>query len=152
MRRMRIVMVVAALIARASVAQCAWTVNAEGTCVQEWAPADMMRGPTAIINAPLLPFRTTAGGAEYAWNKKEWRWWHTFLLGSAVTGASAGAGVFEGLWWVITGSADLLTGGYFHLAPENATNLSVQPELSTVISDKPPPVPDRCGRAVVAAK
>src|SRR5262244_288383 len=128
MRRMRIVMVVAALIARASVAQCAWTVNAEGTCVQEWAPADMMRGPTAIINAPLLPFRTTAGGAEYAWNKKEWRWWHTFLLGSAVTGA------------------------YFHLAPENATNLSVQPELSTVISDKPPPVPDRCGRAVVAAK
>ena len=152
MRRMLGLMVGAALIARASVALCVWTVNADGSCVQQWGAADMLRGPTAIVNAPLLPFRTTAGGAVYAWNKMEWRWWYTFVLGSAVTGASAGAGVFEGVWWVGTGAADTLTGGFFHLAPEPATQLSVQPELSTVISDKPPPAEDHCGRAAVAAK
>lgn len=145
-------MVGAALLARASVALCVWTVNADGSCVQEWGAQDMLRGPAAIVNAPLLPVRTSVGGVEYAWNKIEWRWWHTALLGTAVTGASTAAGVFEGLWWVGTGAADTLTGGYFHLAPEPATQLSVQPEVSTVISDKPPTPEDHCGRAAVAAK
>jgi hypothetical protein len=152
MRRMLAVMVGAALIARASVALGVWTVNADGNCVQEWGAADMLRGPTAIVTALQRPFWTAAGGAEYAWNKTEWRWWRTLLLGSAVTGVSAAAGVFEGVWWVGTGAADTLTGGFFHLAPEPATQLSVQPVLSTVISDQPPAAEDHCGRAAVAAK
>ena len=153
MRVMRTMMVGIALITRAGVAQCAWTVSADGTCVQEWTLRDLLRGPAAIVNGPLLPVRTTIGGAEYGWNKKERRWSETWLLGPAVTGASAGAGAFEGLWWVTTGVADLLTGGYFHIAPEHATEISLQPELSTVIAGPPPPpTEDRCGRAVVAAK
>jgi hypothetical protein len=145
-------MVGAALIAQASVALCVWTVNADGSCVQEWGAPDMLRGPTAILNGLLLPFWTTVGGAEYAWNKTEWRWWRTLVLGSAATGMSTVAGGFEGLWWVGTGAADTLTGGFFHLAPEPATKTSVQPVLSTVISDKPPAAEDHCGRAAVAAK
>lgn len=153
MRFTRALLVGAALLARASVAQCAWTVSADGTCVQEWAPSDLLRGPVAIANGPLLPVRTAIGGAEYAWNKTEWRWWYTVVLGSAVTGVSAAAGLVEGLWWVGTGTADLLTGGYFNIAPERATDRSVQPELSTVIARTPPaPTEDRCGRTVVAAK
>ena len=152
MRRMLALMVGATLIARASVALCVWTVNADGSCVQEWGAADMLRGPTAIVTALQRPFWTAAGGAVYAWNNTEWRWWYTLLLGLPVTAISAGAGVFEGVWWVGPGAADTLTGGFFHLAPEPATKTSVQPVLSTVISDKPPAAEDHCGRAAVAAK
>ena len=153
MRLMRTVMVGAALIARASVAECAWTANADGTCTQQWAPRDVLRGPEAIVNAPLLPVRTAAGGAEYAWSKTEWRWWYTVVLGTAFTGASTAGGLVEGLWWIGTGTADLLTGGYFNISPERATQLSLEPELSTVVSGKPPtPTADPCGRALVAAK
>jgi hypothetical protein len=153
MRLVRTLVIGAALIAPASVAQCAWMVSADGTCVQEWAPSDLLRGPAAIVNAPLQPVRTTAGGAEYAWNKKDWGWWYKTVLGSAVAGVSAAAGLVEGLWWVGTGAADLLTGGYFHIAPERATDFDMQPELSTVISGAAPaPTEDPCGRALVAAK
>jgi hypothetical protein len=141
----------AALLLHAAIAQGASVISADGACVDTWEPRDVLRGPTAIVNAPLLPVRTTIGGAEYAWNRTEWRWWHTVLLGSAETAMSAAAGMVESIWWICTGTADTLTGGYFSLAPERATQISVQPELSTVISGKPPTEPDRCGRAVVAA-
>jgi hypothetical protein len=75
------------------------------------------------------------------------------VLGSAVTGASAAFGVVEGVWWAGTGAADLLTGGYFEIAPARATQRSVDPELSQAISGTPPtPIEDHCGRALVAAK
>ena len=153
MRLVRTLMVGAALIAQASVAHCAWTVDADGACVRKWAPSDLLRGPVAIANAPLLPVRTMVGGAEYAWNKQEWWWWHTVVLGSAVTGVSGAAGVVEGVWWAGTGVADVLTGGYFEIAPERATQRSVQPELSAVIAGTPPtPTEDRCGRPLAAGK
>jgi hypothetical protein len=70
-----------------------------------------------------------------------------------VTGASAVFGVFEGGWWAITGVADLLTGGYFEIAPERATQRSMEPELSEAIAGTPPPpTEDRCGRPLVTAK
>ena len=153
MRFMGTLMIVAALIARASVAHCAWMVSADGKCVRQWAPSDLLRGPVAIANGPVLPVRTTIAGAEYAWNKTEWRWWYTVVLGSAVMGASAAAGLVEGLWWMGTGTADTLTGGYFALAPERAVERSVKPELSTAIAGTPPaPTEDPCGRTLVAAK
>lgn len=114
----------------------------------------MLRGPLAIVNAPLQPVRAMAGGAEYSWHKSDWGPWYKFVLGSAVTGVAGAAGVVEGAWWIGTGLADTLTGGYFELTPEAALNRSVRPELSTVISDSPPPTPteDRCGRALAATK
>jgi hypothetical protein len=120
--------------------------------VQKWAPSDLARGPAAIINAPLLPVRTLIGGAQYAWNNQQWWWSHVFLLGPAATGASGALGAFEGVWWVCTGAADLLTGGYFELAPKEAVQLSVQPELSSAMTGpRPAPTEDPCGRPLNAA-
>jgi len=66
---------------------------------------------------------------------------------------SAASGLVEGLWWIATGTADTLTGGYFESSPERAMQRGVQPELSTTIAGAPPaPTEDRCGRTLVAAK
>lgn len=152
-RFIRTLTIVAVLCARAGVAHCAWTVDAGGACVRKWAPSDLLRGPVAIVNAPLRPVRGAAGAAEYAWNKSEWRWWYTVVLGSAVTGVGAAAGLVEGVWWVGTGLADTLTGGYFEITPEGALDRSVRPELSTVIAGSAPaPTEDRCGRSLAASK
>src|SRR5262245_28654722 len=136
------------LVARATVGHGAWVVDANGACVEQWSSSDVLRGPTAIVNAPLLPVRTFAGGAEYAWNNTEWWPWQIAVLGPAVTIFSGAAGVIEAVWWVGTGLADTLTGGYFALAPEAATELSLQPKVPGIITDaNPPPAPqDRCGR------
>jgi hypothetical protein len=153
MRLVPTLLIGAALIAQTTVAQCAWTVGADGTCVRQWAPSDLLRGPVAIANAPLQPVRTTVAGAQYAWNKSEWWPWPGPILSAAVTGASAVFGVFEGTWWALTGMADLLTGGYFEISPERATQRSVEPTLSEAIAGTPlPPTEDRCGRTLVAAK
>jgi hypothetical protein len=58
-------------------------------------------------------------------------------------------GGVEGAWWITTGLADTLTGGYFAIAPERATHLGVQPEIPLVIADAasaPMPTEDRYGR------
>jgi hypothetical protein len=76
MRPSRTSIVIAAVfVLRAVIAHGAWTVDAGGACVETWAPSDLLRGPIAIVNTPLLPVRTLAGGAEYAWNRTEWWPW-----------------------------------------------------------------------------
>lgn len=145
------ILLTAALIARASIADGAWIVDANGACVEHWAASDLARGPTAIVNAPLLPFRAMAGGARYAWNQEEWWPWQIGILGPAVTAICTAAGTLESVWWIGTGLADTLSGGYFGIAPERATQLSVQPELPRIIGDAEPtptPTTDRCGRAL----
>ena len=149
----RTLLIAAVLCARAGVAHCAWTVDADGACVRKWAPSDMLRGPLAIVYAPWQPVRTGVGGAEYAWNKTEWRWWYTAVLGSTVTAVATAFGLLEGIWWTGTGLADTLTGGYFEITPDRALDRSVRPELSTVIAGSAPaPTEDRCGRPLVASK
>jgi hypothetical protein len=59
MRLVPTLLIGAALIAQPTIAQCAWTVGADGTCVRQWATSDLLRGPVAIANAPLQPVRTT---------------------------------------------------------------------------------------------
>ncbi|MGH7787979.1 MAG: hypothetical protein ACRERC_13995 [Candidatus Binatia bacterium] len=144
--RMHMMVLAAALMAPAGGAHGAWTVNAEGACVDQWTARDVLRGPTAIVNAPLLPFRQIAGGAEYAWNREGWTPWNKATLGTAATGVSGAAGMVEGIWWIATGVTDTVTGGVFHLAPEEATELSVAPDLSTAIAKPAPPTMDQCGR------
>ena len=142
---MHTMVVLATLIAPAGLAYGEWAVDANGACVDQWTPRDVLRGPTAIVNAPLLPFRQLAGGADYAWNQPEWSPWNRATLGTAAAGASGAFGMVEGLWWITTGLPDTLTGGYFALAPQKATEISIAPELSTAISGQPPAT-DNCGR------
>jgi hypothetical protein len=150
MHLVRNLIIAAALVARASMAAGTWTVDAHGNCVEAWQSRDLLRGPTAIANAPLLPVRTLAGGAQYAWSQDEWWPWKIVLLGPAVTLICGAAGAVESVWWAGTGVADVLTGGYFALAPEPATQLSIRPRVPAVIADAAPtvtPAVDRCGRA-----
>jgi hypothetical protein len=152
MRFGRHLIVVVVMLARAGIAGGAWVVGADDTCVEQWASSDLLRGPTAIANGPLLPLRTLAGGAQYAWNSPEWWPWQIGIMGPAVTLVSGAGGMVEGLWWIGTGVADTLTGGYFALAPEPATHLSLAPHVSRVIADAaPPPKEDHCGRPLGAA-
>lgn len=146
MRTHCIVFLAVALIAPVGVAHGTWSVDASGACVDQWTSRDVLRGPTAIINAPLLPARQLAGGGEYAWNHAEWSPWDKATLGTAATGVSGAAGMVEGLWWIATGLCDTMTGGYFALAPEKATELSLEPDVSTAIIRTPPPTTDPCGR------
>jgi hypothetical protein len=130
-------------------ARGAWVVDSAGGCVEQWAPSDMARGPKAVLNGPLLPFRQMAGGAEYAWNTEEWWPWQIAAMGPGVTLFSGAAGLLEGTWWITTGLADTVTGGYFQAAPEQATELSLSPQVSSMIADAAPtptPTSDRCGR------
>lgn len=134
-------------------AHAAWSVDAAGVCVEHWAPSDMLNGPTAVLNGPILPFRQMAGGAAYAWNTEEWWPWQIAVMLPAVTAFSTAAGALEGIWWVSSGLADTLTGGAFGLAPEEATELSIAPQVSPVLSDaskKPAATTDPCGRPLAA--
>lgn len=134
-------------------ARGAWVVDSAGGCVEQWAPSDMARGPKAVLNAPLLPFRQMAGGAEYAWNTKEWWPWQIAVMGPGVTLFSGAAGLLEATWWITTGVADTVTGGYFQAAPEEATELGISPQVSSMIADADPtptPTTDRCGRPLPA--
>lgn len=153
LRFVRSLAIAAVLCAPAAIAHGAWTVAADGTCVQKWEPSDMLRGVRGIVNAPFAPVRAMAGGAEYAWHKPEWGPWYKAVLGSAVTGVSGAVGAVEGVWWVGTGVADTLTGGYFELTPQAALDRSVRPQLSTAVSgSSPAPPEDRCGRALAPTK
>jgi hypothetical protein len=120
--------------------------------VRTWERRDLLRGPVAIANAPFRPVRAMVAGAEYAWNKSEWDPWYKVVLGSGVVGVSGAVGLVEGLWWVCTGTADTLTGGYFDLSPPAASDRSVRPELSAALAAAPPPAEDRCGRPIDGAK
>src|SRR5437867_4649339 len=46
----------------ASGALAAWVVDERGECVRAWTPASLARGPVAMLNAPLVPLRSAAGG------------------------------------------------------------------------------------------
>jgi hypothetical protein len=141
------------LLTAAAPGRAAWVVDSAGACVERWAPSDMARGPKAVLNGPLLPFRQMAGGAAYAWNTEEWWPWQIVAMGPGVTLFSGAAGLLEGTWWITTGLADSVTGGYFQAAPEQATALSIAPQVSSMIADAgptPAPTTDRCGRPLAA--
>jgi hypothetical protein len=149
MRPPALLLAVALLAASVGTAHAAWSVDAAGVCVERWTPSDMLNGPTAVLNGPILPFRQMAGGAVYAWNTEEWWPWQIAVMLPAVTAFSTAAGALEGAWWISSGLADTLTGGAFGLAPEGATELSVAPQVSAMLADasqKPAPTTDPCGR------
>jgi len=105
----------------------------------------MLRGPSAIGNAVLAPFRSSSGAVRWAVNDSTAR----STLGRivrvpALGGISFVFGFIDTAQWLATGLADTLTGGYFEFAPDEAAHLSVAPLQPFFV---PGPRPERppCG-------
>ena len=140
---------VGALVAvlHASGALAAWTVNGRGECVQAWTPASLGRGPAAVLNAPLVPVRTAAGGVQEALDDRTPGGVHRkVILVPALAGLGGAMGLVEAGVWLASGLADTLTGGYFELAPDEATALSVSPRRPLSTDTHAGPRTDACGR------
>ena len=143
--------VLALLLAiRGGAASAAWVVNEQNECVRTWTPASLARGPAAMLNAPLLPFRSAAGGFLVARNDQSPGLQRKILLAPLLTLGGGAMGLVESGIWLGAGLADTATGGYFEVAPEHATELSLAPERPSLGSDSPgvrrEVVKDRCGR------
>jgi hypothetical protein len=142
--------ILAMVLTWASGALAAWRVDERGECVRTWTPASLARGPVAMLNAPLLPFRSAVGGVLVAREDRSSGMQGKVLLPPTLAVVGAGIGLVDSLVWLGTGLADTTTGGYFAVAPDEATRLSVAPVRPPFVADarRPPPEPtDRCGRA-----
>jgi hypothetical protein len=108
-----------------------WVTRADGACVELWTAGDLLRGPTAILNGALLPFRSLAGGFALAANEC------SVAGGCSITspfypilGPILG-GTF-GVYWILTGFADTVTGGLGLLSSPDAATLSLSPVVPLV--------------------
>jgi hypothetical protein len=126
-------------------AQGAWVVNQEGECVREWTSGSLARGPAAMLNAPLVPFRSAAGGVLLAASDNTPRPGlpRRILLPPMLAVVGGGMGLVESGIWLGTGLVDTLSGGYFEVAPEEATHLAVAP-LAPAFTDSRPKAEPRC--------
>ena len=105
----------------------AFATTAHAADAAAWTPASLLRGPTAIANAPLVPFRTAAGGTRVALDDPAEGTKRKVLLVPLLAVAGGGMGLVDAGVWLVAGLADTVTGGYFGLAPEQATHFSVEP-------------------------
>ena len=145
--RARVAVLAGLALSWASGAGAAWVVNERGDCVREWTPASLARGPAAIVNAPLVPVRTAVGGVLLARNDPQPGRLRQVLLPPLLAIAGGVMGVAESVIWLGTGLVDTTTGGYFEVAPEEATRLGIAPLSPRFASDVArPPATDRCGR------
>jgi hypothetical protein len=92
-----------------------------------WTSASLLRGPTAMANAPLVPFRSAAGGAHVALDDPVAGVKRRIILVPALTLGGGAMGLVDAGLWLVAGLADTFTGGYFALAPEPATHFSLDP-------------------------
>jgi hypothetical protein len=141
---------VALLVLLASPALAEYRVNERGECVEEWTAASLGRGPVAVLNAPLVPFRSMVGGVMEARDDKSPGTRSKILLPPMLAFAGGAMGLVESMIWAGTGVADTATGGYFALAPEEATELSVSPMTPALMGNRSQPATDPCGRRVTA--
>jgi hypothetical protein len=110
--------------------------DAEAHCVRP----STLRGPTAMLEAPTAPFRTAAG--VFTDMQPSPGAWGVPLAGLAFAG-----GLVDTVVWLGTGLADTLSGGYFEIAPPEATVLGLRP-LRPPFASGAPPLPQqraRCG-------
>ncbi|SRR5947207_9040848 len=110
----------------ASGALAAWVVNERGECVRAWTPASLVRGPAAVLNAPLLPFRSMVGGV-LAGEDRSPGIQAKILLPPTLAVVGGAMGLVESVIWFGTGLTDTATGGYFEIAPDEATRFAVGP-------------------------
>src|SRR5438046_1238011 len=100
-------------------------------------------------NAPLLPLRSAVGGVLVARDDRSPGMQGKILLPPTLAVVGGGIGLVESVIWLGTGLTDTATGGYFEMAPDEATRLGVEPVRPTFIAaaPRPPREPgDRCGR------
>jgi hypothetical protein len=136
---------IAATVAQPALA--AWVVDERGECVETWSPDSLLRGPTAILNAPLVPVRSAVGGVQLSRAQAGRSGYQGKVLLPALLAVGGGAtGLVEGIVWAVSGLADTVTGGALALAPAEATVLSVEPMPPLGLGPARPPV-DRCGRS-----
>lgn len=83
-----------------------WVVDDTGQCVRNWTPRSLARGPIAMTNGILLPFRSLAGGFTDG------------VVGAVMSPIGFFVGLGEGVIWLTTGVFELLSGGAVGLAPE----------------------------------
>jgi hypothetical protein len=119
-------------------------------CDEGWTAASLLRGPTAIVNAPLVPFRSAAGGFKLAAEGTEHTVRGNIIMTPVVAVGSLATGFVEMGIWLGTGLLDTVTGGVFRLAPEEATQLSAAPMAPAFTPDSKRPrevaSADRCRR------
>src|SRR2546429_9818033 len=133
----------------ASGALAAWVVNETGECVRAWTPASLVRGPAAMLNAPLLPLRSAVGGVLVARDDRSPGMKGKILLPPMLAVVGGAIGLVESAVWLGSGLTDTATGGDFEVAPEEATRLRVEPGRPPVLSDARRPLrgaADRRGR------
>ena len=139
---------VLALVAalRASGALGAWVVNERGECGRAWTTASLGRGPSAMLNAPLAPVRSAVGGFRVAHDDRSPDLKSKILLPPLLTLGGGAMGLVDAAVWLGTGLADTVTGGYFEVAPEEATRLGVEPIVPAFARVPGRGSTDRCGR------
>jgi len=134
-------------VLHAHAAGAGWVVNERGDCVSEWTAGSLLRGPAAMLNALLVPFRSAAGGVQLALDDPAKAGVKRKIFLTPTLAVVGGAmGLVESGVWLGTGLADTLTGGYFAIAPEPATELSIAPVRPMFAPDNRRPS-DPCGRS-----
>jgi hypothetical protein len=130
-------------------AHAKWVVSDRGECVRGWTSDSLLRGPTAMLNAPLLPVRTLVGGAQMANEDRVPGLRRKILLTPLLSVGGLVMGFVESGIWLGTGLVDTVSGGYFGVAPDEATVLSASPVRPAFVSPSVgarEPTTDRCGR------
>jgi hypothetical protein len=87
-----------------------WLREADGTCRYEWTPRSLARGPIAMGNGVLMPFRSLAGSASNGW------------LAGLLLPLGLMVGLAEGIAWTTVGAVETVSGGALALAPEGAAD------------------------------
>jgi len=108
-----------------------------------------VRGPAAMLNAPLLPLRSAVGGVLVARDDRSPGMKGKILLPPMLAVVGGAIGLVESAVWLGSGLTDTATGGYFEVAPEEATRLGVEPVRPPFLPDARRPLresADRCGR------
>ena len=109
----------------------------------------LVRGPAAMLNAPVLPFRSVAGGVLLAREDQVPGMQRKILLPPTLAVVGGAMGLVESIIWFGTGASDTVTAGYFEVAPDEATRLAVGPVRPPFGGDARSPArewADRCGR------
>jgi hypothetical protein len=113
-----------------------------GVCREIWTARDLVRGPTALLNAALRPVTSFVGGAWFAVAQCH----HSprcLVVGPLWVAGSTAWGLGEGLYWAVTGIIDTPTLGAARVSPYRASRLQFGPVVPFV-EGHPPSDAERC--------
>jgi hypothetical protein len=124
-----------------------WVVNEHDTCVREWTPSSLARGPLAMTNSLTLPVRQLVGGGQAGYEDTLHSTGERIVRTPVLALLGFGTGMAECLFVMSQGLADFLTGGVFDLVPDESAELSLAPMTPRFLEPlKQRPTTDPCGR------